>query len=153
MHRLKIQQVSDNAWKVYAASFSPSPVQMKAASSIMACKSGKLGCNVSVCADCGHMDFHNNSCRNRNCPNCQALLKELWIDRRKAEVIDAPYFHVVFTIPAQLNPLDYANHALLYSLLHKCSAQTLLELSADRKFLGATPGIIQVLHTLSLIHI
>ena len=147
MHRLKIQQVFDNAWKVYAASFSPSPVQMKAASSIMACKSGKLGCNVSVCADCGHLDFHNNSCRNRNCPNCQALLKELWIDRRKAEVIDAPYFHVVFTIPAQLNPLVYANQALLYSLLHKCSAQTLLELSADRKFLGATPGIIQVLHT------
>lgn len=147
MHRLKIQQVFDNAWKKYAASFSPAPVQMKAASSIMACKSGKLGCNVSVCTDCGHMDFHNNSCRNRNCPNCQALLKELWIDARKAEVIDAPYFHVVFTIPAQLNALVYANQALLYSLLHKCSAQTLLELSADRKFLGATPGIIQVLHT------
>lgn len=147
MHRLKIQQVFDNAWKDYAASFSPSPVQMKAASSIMACKSGKLGCNVSVCMDCGHVDFHNNSCRNRNCPNCQALLKELWIDKRKAEVIDAPYFHVVFTVPAQLNPLIYANQALLYSLLHRCSAQTLLELSADTKFLGAVPGIIQVLHT------
>ena len=74
-------------------------------------------------------------------------MKELWIDARKAEVIDAPYFHVVFTIPAQLNPLVYANQALLYSLLHRCSAQTLLELSADRRFLGATPGIIQVLHT------
>lgn len=147
MHRLKIQQVFDNAWKDYAASFCPSPVQTKAASSILACKSGKLGCNVSVCTDCGHMDFHNNSCRNRNCPNCQALLKELWIDKRKAEVIDAPYFHVVFTIPAQLNPLVYANQNLLYSLLHKCSAQTLLELSADSRFLGATPGIIQVLHT------
>lgn len=147
MGRLKIQQVFDNAWKGYAASFCPSPVQEKAASSIMACKSGKLGCNVSVCTDCGHMDFHSNSCRNRNCPNCQALLKELWIDARKAEVIDAPYFHVVFTIPAQLNPLVYANQALLYSLLHRCSAQTLLELSADRRFLGATPGIIQVLHT------
>ena len=147
MGRLKIQQVFDNAWKGYAASFCPSHVQEKAASSIMDCKSGKLGCNVSVCTDCGHMDFHNNSCRNRNCPSCQALLKELWIDARKAEVIDAPYFHVVFTIPAQLNPLVYANQALLYSLLHRCSAQTLLELSADRRFLGATPGIIQVLHT------
>lgn len=147
MGRLKIQQVFDNAWKGYAASFCPSHVQEKAASSIMDCKSGKLGCSVSVCTDCGHMDFHNNSCRNRNCPNCQALLKELWIDARKAEVIDAPYFHVVFTIPAQLNPLVYANQALLYSLLHRCSAQTLLELSADRRFLGATPGIIQVLHT------
>lgn len=147
MLRLKLQQVFDYAWKGYAASFCPSPVQRKAASSLMACKSGKLGCNVSVCTDCGHLDFHNNSCRNRNCPNCQAFLKELWIDARKAEVIDAPYFHVVFTIPAQLNPLVYANQSLLYSLLHKCSAQTLLELSADRKFLGATPGIIQILHT------
>lgn len=147
MHRLNIQQVFDNAWKEYAASFCPSPVQGKAAYSIMACKSGKLGCNVSVCTNCRHMQFRNNSCRNRNCPDCQALLKELWIDARKAEVIDAPYFHVVFTIPAQLNALVYANQALLYSLLHKCSAQTLLELSADKKFLGATPGIIQVLHT------
>lgn len=147
MLRLKIQQVFDNAWQEYSSSFCPSSVQQKAASSIMACKSGKLGCNVSRCTHCGHMEYHNNSCRNRNCPNCQALLKELWIDARKAEVINAPYFHVVFTIPAQLNPLVYANQTLLYSLLHRCSAHTLLELSADRKFLGATPGIIQVLHT------
>ena len=147
MHRLKIQQVFDYAWKDYAASFSPSLVQRKAASSLMACKSGKLGCNVSVCDDCGHMAFHHNSCRNRNCPNCQALLKEIWIDARKAEVIDAPYFHVVFTIPAQLNVLLFANRDLLYPLLHRCSAQTLLELAADKKFLGAVPGIIQVLHT------
>ena len=79
----------------------------------MTCKSGKLGCNVSVCMDCGHMAFHNNSCRNRNCSNCQALLKELWIDKRKAKVINTPYFLVVFTIPVQLNPLVYANQLLL----------------------------------------
>lgn len=93
------------------------------------------------------MDYHNNSCRNRNCPNCQAILKEVWIDKRKAEVIDSPYFHVVFTVPAQLNPLIYANQKLLYSLLHRCSSETLLELASNPKFLGATPGIIQVLHT------
>ncbi len=147
MHRLKIQQAFDSAWKEYAASFCPSPVQGKAAASIMACKSGKLGVNASVCRDCGHMEVHNNSCRNRSCPCYQAILKEVWIDARRAEVIDAPYFHVVFTIPAQLNAPVYANQALLCSLLHRCSAQTLLELAADRKFLGAVPGIIQVLHT------
>ena len=147
MHRLKIQQVFDNAWKEYSASFHPSTVQRKAAAAIMACKSGKLGCNVSVCKDCGHMGYHNNSCRNRNCPNCQAILKELWVDARRAEVIDTPYFHVVFTLPAQLNALVYANQSLLYSLLHRCCAQTLLELAADKRFLGAVPGIIQVLHT------
>ena len=66
---------------------------------------------------------------------------------RKSEVIDTPYFHVVFTVPAELNPLIYANQKLLYTLLHKCSSETLLELSSDKKYLGAAPGIIQVLHT------
>lgn len=120
---------------------------MKAAHAILNCKSGKLGCNVSRCSDCGHIEFHNNSCRNRSCPNCQAVLKEVWVDKRRAEVIDSPYFHVVFTLPHELNPLIYCNQKLLYGLLHRCCAETLLELSADKEYLGATPGIIQVLHT------
>lgn len=124
-----------------------SGIQEKASRAILDCKSGRLGCNLSQCSDCGHIEIHNNSCRNRNCPNCQAVLKELWIDKRRAEVIDAPYFHVVFTLPHELNPLIYCNQSLLYGLLHRCSAETLLELSSDKKFLGATPGIIQVLHT------
>lgn len=143
----KIQEIFHLSYDGYCSHFNPSEVQHKAALSIMNCKSGKLGCNLSVCDDCGHLEIHNNSCRNRNCPCCQALLKELWIDARKAEVIDSPYFHVVFTLPAELNSLIYANQALLYSLMHKCVSETLLELSADKKYLGATPGIIQVLHT------
>jgi len=121
--------------------------QRKAARAITDCKSGRLGINACGCPDCGHTAFHNNSCRNRNCPSCQAIQKEIWVDKRRAEVIDAPYFHVVFTMPHELNPLVYCNQKLLYSLFHKCCAQTLLELSADKKYLGATPGIIQVLHT------
>lgn len=113
----------------------------------MACKSGQCGVNTSLCPDCGHLQFHNNSCHNRNCPGCQAVNKELWVDRRRAEVIDSPYFHVVFTLPHELNSLIYCNQQLLYGFLHKCCAQTLLELSADKRYLGATPGIIQVLHT------
>jgi hypothetical protein len=69
------------------------------------------------------------------------------VDSRRAEVIDSPYFHVVFTLPHELNPLLYCNQKLLYGLLHRCCSETLLELSADKKYLGATPGIIQVLHT------
>lgn len=145
--RSKIQQIFDSGWDSYASSFQLSVVQGKAAHSITACKSGSLGCNISQCGDCGHVEIHNNSCRNRNCPNCQAVLKEIWIDARKSEVIDTPYFHVVFTVPAELNPLIYANQKLLYTLLHKCSSETLLELSSDKKYLGAAPGIIQVLHT------
>lgn len=124
-----------------------SDIQRKASFAILGCKTGKFGVNVSVCLDCGHVEFHNCSCRNRNCPNCQAVQKEIWVDKRRAEVIDAPYFHVVFTVPHELNSLIYCNQKLLYDLFHKCSAQTLLELATDKKYLGATPGIIQVLHT------
>ncbi len=70
-------------------------------------KTGAFGYNVSVCENCGHEETHASSCRNRNCPNCQAVQKELWVDKRGADVIDAPYFHVVFTQPHELNPLIY----------------------------------------------
>ena len=124
-----------------------SDVQKKAANAILNCKSGTLGYNISVCDDCGHAEFHNNSCRNRNCPNCQAISTALWVDKQRAEVIDSPYVHVVFTLPHELNPLLYCNQKLLYGLFHRCCAETLLELSLNPKYLGATPGIIQVLHT------
>ena len=124
-----------------------SDIQRKAAAAILACKTGSLGYHISKCTDCGHIAIHNNSCRNRNCPNCRAVDKEIWVDKRRAEVIDAPYFHVVFTLPHELNPLIYCNQKLLYGLLHRCCAETILQLSADKKHLGATPGIIQVLHT------
>ena len=148
MTDLMIQQVWLNSYDSFQSSgYYQSDIQRKASQAILNCKSGKLGVNISQCPDCGHMEFHNNSCRNRNCPNCQAVQKEIWVDRRRAEVIDSPYFHVVFTLPHELNPLIYCNQRLLYGFFHRCCAETLLELSADKKHLGATPGIIQVLHT------
>ena len=148
MSNLKIQKIWQDSYGDYCQSgHFQSEEQRKASRAILACKSGRLGVNVSECSECGHMEFHNNSCRNRNCPCCQAVLKEVWVDKRRAEVIDSPYFHVVFTLPHELNSLIYWNQKLLYGLLHKCCAETLLELSADQKYLGAKPGIIQVLHT------
>ena len=147
MSRYKIQQIFQYGWEAFQSVDSPSHLQKKTAHAVMECKSGSLGHSVSQCQDCGHIEIHNNSCRNRNCPNCQAVLKEIWVDKRRAEVIDSPYFHVVFTLPHELNALIYCNQKLLYSLLHRCCAETLLELSKDQKYLGATPGIIQVLHT------
>lgn len=144
----KIRQIFEQSYGEYSAQeHFQSDIQRKAACAILNCKSGRLGVNLSQCTDCGHMEIHNNSCRNRNCPNCQAVLKEIWVDKRRAEVIDSPYFHVVFTLPHELNSLIYCNQKLLYGLLHRCCSETLLELSADKKWLGATPGIIQVLHT------
>jgi hypothetical protein len=148
MSNSKIRQIWAFSYEDYCSGgHFQSDVQRKASRAILNCKSGRLGYNVSQCTDCGHIEVHNNSCRNRSCPNCQAVLKELWVDSRRAEVIDSPYFHVVFTLPHELNPLLYCNQKLLYGLLHRCCAETLLELSADKKYLGATPGIIQVLHT------
>lgn len=148
MGEYTIRKIFASYFDSYSSSaVSLSDVQRKAARAIMDCKSGRLGCNVSQCSDCGHIQFYHNSCRNRNCPNCQALPSEIWVDKRRAEVIDCPYFHVVFTLPHELNSLIYCNQELLYGLLHKCCAETLLELSSDKKYLGATPGIIQVLHT------
>jgi len=144
----KIQEILHLSYNEYCNHYNPSDVQRKVAFSIMNCKSGKFGCNISVYKDCGHLESHNNSYRNQNCPCCQGLLKELWIDARKPDVIDSPYLHVVFTLPAELNPLIYGNQALLYFLMHKCASEKLLELSVDKKILGTTPGIIQVLHTL-----
>ena len=148
MSNLMIQQIWKDSYEEFLNSGQfLSDVQQKASRAIVHCKSGALGTNASQCTECGHTEFHNNSCRNRNCPNCQAVLKEVWVDKRREEVIDAPYFHVVFTLPHELNPLIYCNQKLLYGLLHRCCAETLLELSSDKKYLGATPGIIQVLHT------
>ena len=148
MGEYKIRQVFEASYGAYSSGGRyQTDIQKKAAHAILSCRSGKLGCNVSRCSECGHMEFHNNSCRNRNCPECQAVLKEVWVDKRRAEVIDSPYFHVVFTLPHELNPLIYCNQKLLYGLFHKCCSETLLELAADKKYLGAVPGIIQVLHT------
>ena len=148
MSNFRIQDIWQNSYEDYCQSeHFQSQEQGKASRAILACKSGRLGINVSECSECGPMEFHKNSCRNRNCPICQAVRKELWVDQRRAEVIGSPYFHVVFTLPHELNPLLFCNQKLLYGLLHKCCAQTLLELSADKKYLGAQPGIIQVLHT------
>ena len=148
MNRFMIQQIFEHSYDTFSTQgHYLAENQKKTAHSILNCKSGKLGINISRCSDCGHIEFHNNSCRNRNCPNCQAVNKEVWVDKRRAEVIAVPYFHVVFTLPHELNPLIYCNQKLLYGLLHRCCAETLLELSADKKWLGATPGIIQVLHT------
>ncbi len=147
MNNLTVQDIIDRFYTDYRKRYVPSSEQLKVVNAIHNCKTGNLGLNVSVCESCGATRIHNNSCRNRCCPNCQQIPKEKWIDARQEDVLDAPYFHVVFTVPDQLNPLIYCNQQLLYDLLFRCSAQTIEELSVDPKYLGARPGFISVLHT------
>jgi predicted Zn-ribbon and HTH transcriptional regulator len=132
----------------YRAKYSYNQGYHKAATAIMKCKSGELGLNVSICGDCGEIHTHYNSCRNRHCPGCQSIPREVWIDARKAEVVDGiSYFHAIFTVPIELRALMFRNQEALYALFHKCVSESILELSEDKKYLGAKPGIIQVLHT------
>ena len=145
--RYPIRDVFEDSLGWYLQSNSPSPEQLSAANAIRHCKTGDLGYNLSICDDCGRTEVHSCSCRNRNCPNCQSVLREVWIDKRRSEVLDASYFHVVFTVPHILNALFLANQKLLYSLLFKAASETLLTLSQDKRYLGAEPGIIMVLHT------
>ena len=90
MARSKIQQIFDHSWEEYLQTFPASSEQVHAGYSIIHCKTKEMGYNVSTCSECGYKQIHNNSCRKRNCPNCQAFLKEIWIDARKSEVIDTP---------------------------------------------------------------
>ena len=145
--RYKIRQIFTAHFQEYAETHSLSPEQETAGQCIMNCKTGSLGNNYYQCRECGEVRIVPRSCGNRNCPNCQAVQKALWLEARKEELIDAPYFHVVGTLPHELNPLLAANKKVLYELLHRSMGQTLVTLSKDPRHLGAVPGIIQVLHT------
>ncbi len=111
------------------------------------CRTSELGCHSLVCEDCGHVQVSYNSCRNRHCPKCQVLSKERWIAGQTRNLLNVGYFHVVFTIPDTLNSLTLQNQRAIYTLLFKAASQTLLELSADKKYLGAQIGLTAVLHT------
>ena len=122
--------------------------QAKAANCISKCKSGLLGYNISYCKECGHTEIHAVSCNNRDCPSCQAPLEKKWVMERESELIEGiAYYHVIFTVPHELNDLIYENQKLLYDLLFSCASDTLITLCRDRKYMGATPGIVSVLHT------
>lgn len=142
-----IQDVFNTFYPDYEKTHELSAVQRKAAYHIMNCKTGAFGVNVSVCEDCGCISIHYNSCRDRCCPMCQEFPKEKWLDARREELLEAPYFHVVFTVPEELNPVIYSNQGSLYNTLYHAASSTLNELASDQKYLGASIGYICILHT------
>jgi hypothetical protein len=111
------------------------------------CRTAALGGHVESCGQCDYQRIAYNSCRNRHCPKCQSLATERWIERRKAELLPIPYFHVVFTIPASIAAIALQNKETVFQILFRTSAQTLLTIAADPKHLGATIGLFSVLHT------
>ena len=147
MNNPTVQDIFQHFYPAYLEKYSPSPEQAKAARNILNCKTGAYGANVSVCEDCGAVQIHYNSCRNRCCPMCQAVPKEMWMDARREDVLEAPYFHLVFTVPHILNPVIYSNQKQLYDILYHAASATINELAADPKHLGASVEYICILHT------
>ena len=121
--------------------------QLKIMSAVEHCRTAAMGGHVEACTDCGHWRIAYNSCRNRHCPKCQGAAARTWLAAREADLLPVGYFHVVFTLPAEVADIAFHNRALVYDLLFRVASQTMLTIAADPKHLGARIGITAVLHT------
>jgi hypothetical protein len=123
--------------------------QLKVMGAIESCRTAALGGHVARCENeaCGYTKIAYNSCGNRHCPKCQGAQAREWMQAREAELLAVPYFHIVFTLPGRIADIAYQNKAVIYDLLFKASAETMLTIAADPKHLGARIGFTSVLHT------
>jgi hypothetical protein len=121
--------------------------QFKVLNALSLCRSPQMGGSVMACSGCGNMHYVLHSCRNRHCPRCQGIDKELWVEDRKHELLPVKYFHVVFTVPHELLELFRFNRETMYNLLFEKAWETLCLFAKDPKLLGAQPGAIAILHT------
>ncbi len=113
----------------------------------MRCRTAAMGGHVTRCPN-GHIEqVHYNSCKNRSCPQCNSLPTERWLDKQKAKLLECDHYHVIFTVPHSLIALWWCNQRLMSDLLFRSASETLKELLADPKYLGATVGILATLHT------
>jgi len=126
---------------------SMSPAQRRVMTAIEVCRTATLGGHLERCDQCGHERNAYNSCGDRHCPKCQSLARTQWIEDRQAELLDAPYFHIVFTVPEQIASIAYQNKEVIYGILFRATAETLKTIAADPKHLGAEIGFFAVLHT------
>jgi hypothetical protein len=111
------------------------------------CRTAALGGHVERCGACGHQRIAYNSCRNRNCPKCQGLARAQWLADRQAELLDVPYFHVVFTVPEPIASIAFQNQTTVYDILFRAASETLRSIAADPEHLGVEIGFLAVLHT------
>jgi Putative transposase/Transposase zinc-binding domain len=121
--------------------------ELKVMTAVQACRTAALGGHVEACGDCGHQRIAYNSCRNRRCPKCHGAAARLWLEAREADLLPVGYFHVVFTLPAAIADIAFANKAVVYDLLFQAASETMTTIAADPKHLGAKIGITTVLHT------
>jgi Putative transposase/Transposase zinc-binding domain len=148
-HRLEVADVFRDHGDAFLDRYGDmlSPEQRRALRDISACRTAALGGHVEECTECGHQRIAYNSCRNRHCPKCQATAAAQWMEAREAELLPIEYYHVVFTLPAALGPIALQNPREVYGLLFRAAAETLQQIAADPKHLGAEIGFLAVLHT------
>jgi hypothetical protein len=145
--RLEVAEVFRQFAEDYLGKYGTSPEQRRVLRDLQSCRTAALGGHVEECDHCGHQKIAYNSCRNRHCPKCQATARAHWMQAREAELLPTPYFHVVFTLPETLGPLALQNKSIVYDALFRAVGETLLEVAANPKRLGARIGFLAVLHT------
>jgi hypothetical protein len=121
--------------------------QLKVMSAIEHCRTAALGGHIEACSDCEHWRIAYNSCRNRHCPKCHGAAARTWLEAREADLLPVGYFHVVFTLPAEIAQIAFYNKAVVYNLLFRAASQTMMTIAADPKHLGVRIGITAVLHS------
>ena len=144
---LELQEIVRTFGAAYAATHGLSPVQRQVLQAVGDCRTSTLGGHVDACDACGTLQVSYNSCRNRHCPKCPTLTKERWIAARKADLLNVGYFPLVFTLPEALNPVARQNPRVVYDILFHAAAETVAELAADPRYLGAQIGMTAILHT------
>lgn len=142
--RQEIAEVFRRFLPGYRARYGIASHQHKAIWAITHCRTAKLGVHVDACIHCGHIRISYNSCGNRHCPKCQWKQQRQWLEARLNEVLPVTYYHMVFTLPQELNPLVRCNERFMYNLFFRCAWQALRDLCQDSKYLGAHAGMLAV---------
>lgn len=145
--RLDVAEVFRSYGDEYLATYAASRQQRRVMGDLIACRTAVLGGHLRRCEACGHEEIAYNSCRNRHCPTCQTQKQAAWLEAQCANLLEVPYYHIVFTLPQALGPLALQNKRTLYGLLFRAAAETLQTIARDPKHLGAKIGFTAVLHT------
>ena len=147
MPKYTIQDVFKQYGDKYIKNHNLSKEQWKVFNAIRYCKTKELGYHICTCTECGEEYFGFNSCRNRHCPMCQSYAREKWIRKEASYLLDIRYFHIITTVPHELNEIFLFNPKICYNILFKATSESILELGEDPKWLGAKVGITSILHT------
>lgn len=147
MYKYTIKDIFKNYGDEYIKNHKLSKQQWKVYNAIINCGTKELGYHICTCSECGEEYFGYNSCRNRHCPMCQKYAREKWIQNESNYLLDSRYFHIITTVPYELNEIFLYNQKICYNILFKATNESILELSNDPKLLGAKVGITSILHT------